>query len=98
MGNERLPMRQVHLDFHTAGSIPDVGQDFDAGEFARTVKAAHIDSMTVFSKCHHGYSYHPTEVGRMHPSLGFDLMGAQIEALHGTGSARRSTSASAGTS
>jgi hypothetical protein len=85
MGNVQLRMRQVHLDFHTAGSIPDVGKDFDAGEFARAVKAAFVDSMTVFSKCHHGYSYHPTEVGRMHPSLGFDLMGAQIEALHSTG-------------
>ena len=85
MEHPRLRMRQVHLDFHTAGSIPDVGKDFDAAAFARTVGAAHIDSMTVFAKCHHGYSYHPTTVGRMHPSLGFDLLGAQIEALHGVG-------------
>jgi hypothetical protein len=78
----RLRQRQVHLDFHTPGEIPDVGAEFDAAEFAETIKAAHIDSVTVFSKCHHGYSYHPTDVGQMHPSLGFDLMGAQIEALH----------------
>ncbi len=77
-----LPMRQVHLDFHTAGSIPDVGRDWDATHFAETVRRAHIDSMTVFAKCHHGYSYHPTTIGRMHPSLTFDLLGAQIEALH----------------
>jgi hypothetical protein len=76
-------MRQVHLDFHTPGVIPDIGVDFDAAEFAATVRAARIDSMTVFSRCHHGYSYHPTTIGTMHPGLSFDLLGAQIEALHG---------------
>ncbi len=81
----RLRMRQVHLDAHNAADIPDVGRDFDAREFAETVKRAHINSMTVFSKCHHGFSYHPTQVGKMHPSLIFDLLGAQIEALHGIG-------------
>ncbi len=82
MAAPRVRLRQVHLDFHTAGAIPDVGRDFDPEAFARTVKAAHVDSMTVFAKCHHGYSYHPTAVGRMHPSLHFDLLGAQIAALH----------------
>lgn len=85
VSNSGLRMRQVHLDFHTAPSIPDVGKDFDADAFARTVKDARIDSMTVFAKCHHGFSYHPTEVGTMHPTLEFDLLGAQIEALHGIG-------------
>ena len=42
--------------------------------------------MTVFAKCHHGFSYYPTEVGTQHPNLAVpDLMGAQIEALHGIG-------------
>jgi len=45
-----------------------------AESFAETVKSAHIDSMTVFSKCHHGFSYHPTDVGVIHPSLRFDLL------------------------
>lgn len=81
----RLAMRQVHLDFHTAAEIADVGRDWNAQAFARTVQAAHIDSMTVFSKCHHGFSYHPTAVGTMHPALTFDLLGAQIAALHSIG-------------
>lgn len=85
MAGPTLRMRQVHLDFHTPGEIPEVGTEFDAERFAATVTAAHIDSMTVFSRCHHGYSYHPTDVGTMHPGLGFDLLGAQIEALHGVG-------------
>ena len=85
MTDPRLRMRQVHLDFHTPGSIPDVGEDFDPEAFAATAKAAHVDSMTVFSRCHHGYSYHPTDVGTMHPGLSFDLLGAQIDALHKAG-------------
>ncbi|MFL5758585.1 MAG: beta-galactosidase trimerization domain-containing protein [Thermomicrobiales bacterium] len=80
-----FPQRWVHLDFHTNGEIRDVGKDFDKTQFAATVKAAHIDAMTVFSRCHHGYSYHPTNVGTMHPGLDFDLLGAQIEALHSIG-------------
>ena len=44
------------------------------------LKAGHVDSITVFSKCHHGWSYHPTEANEMHPQLKFDLLGAQLEA------------------
>ncbi len=75
--------RQVHLDFHTSPFIPDVGCEFDAAEFAKTLKAARVNSVTIFAKCHHGMSYYPTKVGTMHPALrGRDLLGEQIEALH----------------
>ena len=78
--------RQVHLDFHTSPFIPDVGSEFDATEFARAVKAAHINSITIFAKCHHGLCYYPTKTGTQHPALaGRDLMGEQIEALHREG-------------
>ncbi len=43
MMGPRLRMRQVHLDFHTPGNIPDVGKDFDPEAFAATAKAAHVD-------------------------------------------------------
>jgi hypothetical protein len=80
-----LRFRQVHLDFHTSPLIPDVGRDFDADAFAQTFADASVDSVTVFGKCHHGMSYYPTKVGHPHPSLTFDLMGRQIEALHKRG-------------
>ena len=79
------PWRHVHLDFHTAGEIPDVGASFDTDAFARAFRDARVGSVNLFAKCHHGWSYHPTMVGRMHPSLGFDLLGAQMEALQGVG-------------
>ena len=78
--------RQVHLDFHTSPHIPDVGREFDATRFARTVAGAKVNSMTVFAKCHHGMSYYPTQAGTPHPALGGrDLLGEQIEALHREG-------------
>ena len=78
--------RQVHLDFHTSADCEGVGADFDPEVFANTVRMGRVNSMTVFAKCHHGFSYYPTEVGTRHPNLAVpDLMGAQIEALHGIG-------------
>jgi hypothetical protein len=80
-----MRFRQIHLDFHTSGLIPGIGSRFDAAKFGNAFKNANVDSVTVFSKCHHGYSYHPTEVGEMHPGLTFDLLRAQIDALHAVG-------------
>ena len=74
--------RQIHLDFHTSPLIPDVGTEFDADQFAETLVDAHVNWVTLFGKCHHGMSYYPTQtaLGRQHPGLNFDLLGAQIEA------------------
>src|SRR3954454_10857786 len=80
-----FPMRQVHLDFHTSPDIPDVGADWDAEHFIRTLTRAHVNSITVFAKCHHGMNYYPTKIGPIHPSLTFDLLGTQIEACHRAG-------------
>lgn len=78
--------RQVHLDFHTSPFIPDVGTEFNARDFAKTLKKAHVNSATVFAKCHHGMSYYPTKVGTQHPALkGRDLLGEMIEAMHREG-------------
>ncbi len=80
--------RQVHLDFHTSQHIPGVAADFDAAAFAATMKRAHVNSATIFAKCHHGYTYYPSKVCAVHPQLtpaGRDLLGEQIEALHREG-------------
>lgn len=81
-----LPQRQVHLDFHTSPFIPDVGAEFEANEFAATMRRAHVDSVTIFARCHHGMCYFPAKVGTVHPALGQrDLLGEMIEALHRVG-------------
>ncbi|HEV8246806.1 MAG TPA: alpha-L-fucosidase, partial [Polyangiaceae bacterium] len=82
-----LPFRQIHLDFHTGPAIPDVGATFDARAFARTMTKAHVNSVTVFAKCHHGHLYYNTKRPERHPGLkkGLDLLGEQVEALHSAG-------------
>lgn len=80
-----MKRRQVHLDFHTSEKIEGIGSGFSKENFQAMLKKGHVDSITVFSKCHHGWSYHPTKVNKMHPHLDFDLLGAQIEAAHEIG-------------
>jgi hypothetical protein len=80
--NKPMRYRQIHLDFHTSEHIDGIGVAFDPDDFAATFKAAHVDSVTVFAKCHHGWSYYPTEVGEPHPHLARkDLMGEMMAAL-----------------
>ena len=81
----RVNSRQVHLDFHASELIPDVGSQFSIPQFQVALKAGHVNSITVFAKCHHSWSYYPTKVGRAHPALKIDLLGAQIEACHEIG-------------
>lgn len=80
-----MNFRQVHLDFHTSEKIEGIGKKFDKKQFQEALKTGHVNSITVFSKCHHGWAYHPSKANEMHPNLDFDLLGAQIEAAHEIG-------------
>lgn len=75
-----LNFRQVHLDFHTSEHIEGIGENFNKKQFQQALIKGHVNSITVFSKCIHGWSYHPTKVNKIHPHLKFDLLGAQLEA------------------
>ncbi|MEM7624141.1 MAG: alpha-amylase family protein [Planctomycetota bacterium] len=75
-----LRYRQVHLDFHTSSDITSIGKAFDKTQWQEALRVGHVDSVTLFSKCHHGWSYHPTRVGKTHPWLKFDLLRAQFDA------------------
>ncbi|TXK19385.1 alpha-L-fucosidase [Homoserinibacter sp. GY 40078] len=82
-----FPKRTVHLDFHTGPDIPDVGSAFDPEAFAQTFVDAHVDSVTLFAKCHHGLLYFDTERPERHPGLPRDrhLLEDQVQALHAVG-------------
>jgi hypothetical protein len=81
-----LRFRQIHLDFHTSEKIVGVGSKFDAGRFAQTLKDAHVNSVTCFSRCHHGMIYHDTRFAdARHPHLEVNLLAKQIEACHALG-------------
>jgi hypothetical protein len=81
-----MPFRQVHLDFHTSEQIPGVGSRFDGERFAETLRQAHVNSITCFSRCHHGMIYHDTRFSdARHPHLTCNLLAEQIAACHTVG-------------
>jgi len=80
-----MRFRQINLDFHTSEHIPEVGVQFDKKQFQQALTLGHVDYINLFSKCHHGWAYHPSAANKMHPSLTFDLFGAQVEAAHEIG-------------
>ena len=83
-----LSPRQVHLDFHTTELISGIGADFDPEIFAQTAADAHVSSMTVFARCHHGWLYYDSKAfpNRVHPNLTCkNLVVDQVRALHAKG-------------
>jgi hypothetical protein len=81
-----LPQRHVHLDFHTSPFIPGIAADFAPETFAAIMAEARVQNVNIFAKCHHGMSYYPTKLGKVHPGLGGrDLLGEMIESLHRRG-------------
>ena len=80
-----MRFRQVHLDFHTCEDIDNIGGEFSREQFQACLKMGHVDSITLFSKCHHGWAYHPSRANKMHPNLHFDLLREQISAAHELG-------------
>ncbi|MGL1894499.1 MAG: beta-galactosidase trimerization domain-containing protein [Spirochaetaceae bacterium] len=82
---QELRFRQIHLDFHTSPLIKNIGEKFDADEFASTLKEAAVDSITCFARCHHGWLYYESKnfPELIHPELKKKgLLEAQIEACH----------------
>ncbi|MBP8128103.1 MAG: beta-galactosidase trimerization domain-containing protein [Candidatus Hydrogenedentes bacterium] len=82
-----MRFRQIHLDFHTSEHILGIGSAFDPVEFADTLSRAHVNSVTCFARCHHGYLYYNTQrfPERRHPHLTRNLLHEQIEACHRRG-------------
>jgi len=79
---EKLKFRQIHLDFHNSPLIYNIGENFNPEKFAKMMKNSYVNSVTFFAKCHHGMSYYPTKIGKIHPSLKIDLLGLSCEYLH----------------
>lgn len=71
--------RAIHIDFHTLPGIEDFGANFDAREFAQTLKNARVEFINAFAKCNIGFAYYPTEIGLTYPGLSFDMFGQIVE-------------------
>jgi hypothetical protein len=74
--------RKIHLDFHNSKHILKVGDRFNADQWADQLVEGNVDSIVVFAKDMHGYSYYPSKIGPVHPGLSFDLLGEQVKACH----------------
>ncbi len=85
MKKHSLSFRQIHLDFHTSEHISGIGEQFDKKSFQTTLQNARVSSATTFACCHHGWSYHPTQVNQQHPHLKFNLLREQLDAAHQIG-------------
>lgn len=68
---EIIPFRQIHLDFYTSEKIEGICADFDAEKFAQTLEDAHVNSITLYSCCHHGMLYYDSKKypQMVHPHL-----------------------------
>lgn len=77
--------RQVHMDFHLSGEVPNVGANFDEDAFITRLKKSHINAVTVFAKCHHGYFYYRDSAYAVHPHLKTDLLPRQLAACEKAG-------------
>ena len=83
------PPKTFNLDFtFRAPTCTDIAVDFDPESFADTLERAHVDSVTCFARCHHGYIYYDTKKNpeRKHPHLKRHLLEEQIEACHSAAS------------
>ena len=85
VSSEDFSCRQVHLDFHTSEHLKNIGEKFDKASWQKALVDAHVSSINIFAKGHHGYSYYPTKIGTQHPNLDFDLLKSQVEASHEIG-------------
>ena len=72
--------RMLHLDSHFAG-FSDPFKDFDAERTATMYADAGFQMVSYFAKCAGGYSYYPTKIGIVHPTLGADYTGELTAAL-----------------
>lgn len=75
-----LPYRQVHLDFHTSEHLENIGRDFDVKQFQDALRHGHVNSITSFGTCHHGWCYYPSKHWDMHPNMSEPLLPKMLEA------------------
>jgi len=73
-------IRGVNPEFHNPGFVKNIGRNFDAKAFVSAYRESGVNTInTLFTKCHHGYSYYDTQIGTKHPHLKIDMVGEITE-------------------
>jgi hypothetical protein len=83
-------LQERFLKIHMELNVPNrrdriVGERFDASAFQEAIRASHVQVVTIFAKDAYGNSFFHTQHGYFDPGLKFDLVKAQVEALHALG-------------
>jgi hypothetical protein len=84
MKQKHFPKLAWHFDLHTPGNVR-VNHKPNPSEMARTLKAAGVEEVITFAKCHFGHAYYPTKVGTPHPRLKGDAFGSVLAACRKQG-------------
>ncbi len=74
--------RGVHFDFHTMPNIDGLLSDFNAEEFAETLKNAHTQFINFPARCNIGFSYYNTSIGFKYEGLERDILREVLDACH----------------
>lgn len=74
--------RAVHFDFHTVEGVENLLSEFDAADFAETLKKADVGYINFTAMCNNGFCYYPTNVGCVYPGLERDILGEVIKECH----------------
>ena len=74
--------RAIHIDFHTMPGIYNFNENWDAHEFAKILKDAHVKYINAFAKCNEGFAYYPTKIGVPYPQMQGDMFGELLEECH----------------
>ncbi len=77
--------RLIHIDFHTLPNVYNFSEEYDANEFAQTLKKANVKYINLVASCNIGFCYFPTCVGERYPYLKGDRFGETLKACHQNG-------------
>lgn len=81
----KLSYRQIHLDFHTPDLPFTLGKNFDKKTFQKRLLKAHVTSVTLTGRCHHGHIYYKTDLPAQHPQMKGDFLMEEVDACHEVG-------------
>ncbi len=74
--------RAIHFDFHTMPGIENLCSNFNAKEFAKTLKDNGVEYINFTARCNIGFSYYNTKIGVKYEGLERDLLKEAIDACH----------------
>ncbi len=77
--------RAIHLDFHTMPGIDNFGEIYNAADIAEILHKSNVDYVNMFARCNIGFSYYPTKIGKIYPTMKGNLLGDVIEECHKRG-------------